>query len=581
LADCGAPPANSSRAARASRTWLVAALRKEKRPIGAVLGMGLVATGLSLLSPYLTKILIDRGLLMRNAHVITLTCLVMVGVAMCAMALQRITLVAHTRVSGRVLFGLRTRVFEHLLTLSPDWHARHNVGDTLSRLDGDIGEIQRYAVDTLLTMLNAMFALIVSFSMMLSLDVRLALVITAIIPGQLLCLHLLRRRIADRNRDVRESASRIASFLYDSLVAVKYIQSTHSEARRAGQLREKSAQYLDSVVRMKLAGMTSVSVPGLITTITMATVFVVGGHALVNGSTSIGTLVALTAYLTRATAPLTTLLSLYVSTRRIQVSLDRVETLLSAQPAVRPPAIPVRLPPQDKGSLEFKNVRFSYPAGTGPVLRDANLRILPGAKIGIVGRSGAGKTTLVDLLIRHYDPEQGDIYLDGVKLGDIEFAELRHAVAVVSQDTPILSGTIAENIAGFDPGVARESIINAARAAGVHAEIIALPQGYDSILNTRGDILSGGQRQRVALARLFLQRPRVLILDEAISAVDSRAAAELTVTIDQLFSQTTRIIVSHRAEPLRNVDALYEIDQGQFSCLTPLRGVQHMVSGVV
>jgi ATP-binding cassette subfamily B protein len=581
LADGRATAADSSRTARASRTWLLAALFKEKWPIGAVLGMGLVATGLSLLSPYFTKILIDGGLVMRNAHVITLTCLVMVGVAICAMALQRITLVVHTRVSGRVLFGLRTRVFEHLLTLSPDWHARRNVGDTLSRLDGDIGEIQRYAVDTLLTMLNAVFALIVSFAMMLSLDVRLTLVIAAIIPAQLLCLHMLRRRIADRNREVRESASRIAGFLYDSLVAVKFIQSANSQARRAGQLRATSAQYLDSVVALKLAGLTSASVPGLITTIAMATVFVVGGHSLVDGSTSIGTLVALTAYLTRATAPLTMLLSLYVSTRRIEVSLDRVESLLSAQPAVRSPANPLPLPPQGKGSLALNDVRFSYPQGAEPVLRDANLQILPGAKIGIVGRSGAGKTTLVDLLVRHYDPQLGDIRLDGVKLTDLELAQLRRAVAVVSQDAPISSGTIAQNIAGFDPGVARESIISAARAAGVHAEIIALPEGYDSILNTRGDILSGGQRQRVALARLFLQRPRVLILDEAISAVDSRAAAELTATIDQLFSQTTRIIVSHRAEPLQNVDALYEIEQGRFNCLTPRRGVRHTVSGAV
>jgi ATP-binding cassette subfamily B protein len=544
-----------------------------------VLGLGLVATGLSLLSPYLTKILIDQGLVQRNARVITVTCLIMVGVAVLAMLLQRITLVVHTRVSGRVLFGLRTRVFEHLLTLSPDWHARHSVGDTLSRLDGDIGEIQRYAVDTLLTMINAVFALVVSFAMMLSLDVRLTFVIAAIIPAQLLCLHLLRRRIADRNREVRESASRIASFLYDSLVAVKFIQSSNSQTRRSGQLREQSAHYLDSVVRLKLAGMTSVAVPGLITTLAMATVFVVGGHSLVDGTISIGTLVALTTYLTRATAPLTTLLSLYVSTRRIEVSLDRVELLLSAQPAVRTPANPLPLPALGNGSLSFNDLHFSYPQGTEPVLRDANLQVLPGAKVGIIGRSGAGKTTVVDLLVRHYDPALGNIRLDGVKLTDIDLAELRRTVAVVSQEAPILSGTIAENIAGFDPGVARESVISAARAAGVHAEIIALPQGYDSILNTRGDILSGGQRQRVALARIFLQRPRVLILDEAISAVDSRAAAELTATIDQLFSQTTRIIVSHRAEPLQNVDALYEIDQGQFKCLTPRRGVQQMVSG--
>ncbi len=569
------PSCGDAASRRPSRAWLWSALRKEAWPLGVVLVLSVVATAMSLLPPYLTKILIDDGLVARNARTIAIMCAAMLGFSVCAALLQAATLRLHTRASGRVLFGLRTHVFAHLLGLSPDWHARHNIGDTLGRLDGDIAEIQRYAVDTLLTTINALFGLVVSFLLMLSLDVRLTLVIAAIIPAQILCLHLLRRRIVDRSREVRESASQIARFLYDALASVKFIQVSAGETRRVDELDAMSARYLDSVVRLKIAGMASVTIPGLVTSVAMAVVFIIGGFGLADGGTSVGTLIALTTYVGRATAPLTTLLALYVSTRRIEVNLERVEALLAAAPAVQSPASPVPLPPAGRGTVILSDIEFTYPEGTAPVLRAASLTVAAGTKIGIVGRSGAGKSTLVDLLVRHYDPQRGCIRLDGVALCDLDLRELRGAVAVVAQDATIIAGTIADNIAFVRPGATREAVVEAARAAGLHEEIVALPSGYDTELNTRGDVLSGGQRQRLSLARVFLQRPRLLVLDEATSAVDPAAARALGVTVDRLFADTTRIVISHRPEPMGDVTAIYEVLDGRFRLLPMARLVTH------
>lgn len=544
------------------RGWLWRAVRAERHSLTAIVALSCVSTGLSLGPLYTTKLLIDDGLVPRDSHTITVLCLAMVALAACAALLQAVTLRLHTRVSGRVLFDLRARVFAHLLTLSPDWHARHSIGDTMSRLDGDIAEAQRYAVDTLLTTLNAALSLGISIVIMLHLDARVTLFILGIAPAQLLCVHLLRRQIAERARAVRGHASRIAAFLHDALSTTKFLQQSNAAAQRVSQLRALSDHYLDSVARLKTAGMASVAIPGFMMTGAMATIFLVGGHLLLERAASIGTLVALTAFTTRTVAPLSSLLGSYIATRRVQVSLNRVDDLLVQRPEVRSPTHPRELPPGG-GRLEFDAVEFTYPLGAAAVLRGVSVSIEPGTKVGIVGRSAAGKSTVVDLLARHYDPQRGAIRLDGIPLPQLQLTQLRGAIAVIAQDPAIVSGTVAENIAFTRPDASRPAIMAAARAADLHEEILALPSGYDTELNTGGDILSGGQKQRLALARAFLQRPRVLVLDEATSAVDAAAAIQLGTTVDRLFRDVTRIVISHRPEPLRGLDALYDIAGGR------------------
>ena len=266
----------------------------------------------------------------------------------------------------------------------------------------------------------------------------------------------------------------------------------------------------------------------------------------------------------RATGPVNTLLGLYVAAQRAKVSLNRVRELVETEPEVSQPLNPLPLPAHATGSIDLTDVTFSYQTEGQAVLDCAQLHIEGGTKMAITGPSGGGKSTLIDLLMRHFDPDAGQIRMDGVDLKDLDIGQLRSQIGIVEQDATIIAGTITENIAYARPGASTEEIEGAARAARIDSHISSLPKGYDTVLETGGEILSGGQRQRIAIARALLRDPLVLILDEATSSVDTSTAREIIETVDDLFGDRTRIIVSHHSQPLEGADRIVELRDGQF-----------------
>ena len=542
--------------------WLAGFVRPHVARLSAVLFLSFLATALSLAQPYITRYLIDDGLLGGSMRVILLLCGVLLAAAIVSSLLSGVNRWQYVDLSARVLFALRESVFAHLQRLSPAWYARARGGDVLQRLDGDVAEIQRFAIDALLSLVNGVIALSGTLVLMAMLNWKLSLLALAIIPGQLLFLRYMRPRVEERTRTVRERASDLTSFVMESLAAMKLIQSVGGETRQSEALSRLHEDYRGDLLRQQMTGFVTTAVPGLMTTLSTAILFAVGGWMVIEGGLTLGTLIAFSIYMARASGPVQTLLGLYVATRRARVSLDRVMAIMNEEPAVPAPAVCRPLPVGASGHIVLDNVSFAYSEGIPPVLHNICADIPAGRKVGLVGASGVGKSTLIDLLHRHYAPDEGRILLDGIDLAELDPAELRRRIAVVAQDTLLLSGSIAENIRYAAPWADEAAVLEAARSASVDEFADALPNGYDTNVGARGTALSGGQRQRIAIARAILQDPLVLILDEATSAVDRETESSIGAAIDRLFPDRTRIVISHRAETLAGADQIFDMKDG-------------------
>ena len=543
--------------------WLLGFVRPHWRNLAKVLALSVIATGLALIQPYLTKILIDDGLIARNMMVVLVVCGILVVTAALSAILGGINRWLYTTLSGRILFALREDLFRHLERLSPGFFAARGTGDVMARLDGDIAEIQRFSTDSLLAVVNGVLAFAGSVAIMLTLSVPLTLIAFILLPAQVAYLRIMRPRVERLTRLVRERTGDITGFFVETLTSIKFIQSMAAEDREAKRLSGLNEAYLGDLLDLQITNYMTGAVPGILMTMATAVVFVGGGYLLVGGQLSLGTLIAFSVYLARAAAPVQTFLGIYIASQRALVSLARVSELRDETPAVTSPEVAKSLPGDARGHIRFEDVTFAFPDRNGSVLTRAALDIRGGDKIAIVGPSGAGKSTLVDLLHRHYDPDQGRILLDGIDLRDLDLGELRRRVAVVAQDTVLFRGSIAANIRYGRPDAPDQQVEEAASRAQIDAFIGALPEGYNSEIGERGARLSGGQRQRLALARAILLDPLVLILDEATSGIDLATEARLSHEIDGLFAGRTRIVISHRDSATLGADQVYELRDGR------------------
>ena len=537
--------------------------------LGVVVVLSVGGSALGLAQPYLTKLLLDTGFVPGGFPVVVRLTGLMLAAALGAALLGAATRWLYVRVSGAVLFALREAMYRHLLSLSPAYHSRARSGDLLARLDGDVAEVQRFAVDSLLALVNAVLVLVGTLALMLALSWQLAGIALLALPLEAAAVRWLRPRVERETRRVRERASDLTAFLVDTLGAVKFIQSAGAAEREALRLQGLNRSYLDDLVRLQLTTYATGAGPALLTTASVAVVLIVGGYFVTQGTMTIGTLVAFSAYLARAAPPVQTFLGVYVATQRTRVSLRRILELAAVQPAVSAPPTPVALPAAAAGELRLESVCFGYRAGE-QVLRDVTVTIPAGVKVGVIGLSGTGKTTLIDLLHRHFDPAAGRILLDGVDLRSLDLAELRRRVAIVAQDTVLCGGSLAENIRYAVPEAPDAAVREAAQRAELDEVIRRLPDGLAADVGARGTALSGGERQRVAIARALLQDPLVLVLDEATSAVDSETARRIAAGIDGLFRGRTRLVITHHHELLVDADLVLELHDGRLRAIRPL-----------
>lgn len=547
---------------RRALAWLYGFVRPQLRAIAVLLGLSFGASLLVLAQPWLTKTLIDEGLLAKDFGLLVQVAVAMIAVGLIGTALSGITRYLHTRLSGRILFALRDDLYRHLQQLSPAFYGRKRIGDILSRLDGDVAEIQRFAVDSLFSAVSSLIGLIGAVSLMLLLSWQLSLLLALLIPVEVLWLRWMRRKVEREVRSLRERSADVSSFLVETLPAMKFIQAAGQQAREARRLEGLGQGYMRQLLRLQVTEFFTHAVPGTLTSLSRACAFLIGGYWVIQGTWQLGALIAFSTYLGMAVGPVQSLLGLYVALQRMTVSLGRVMELQQEPVPVRPPVTPVPLP-DGPGTLRLEGVHFAHEQRAGAVLEGVDAEIPAGLKVAISGASGVGKSTLIDLLQRFYDPDQGRILLDGVDLRELDLLALRRRIAVVSQDIVLFRGTLAENLAYSAPDASREALERVVRLARLDGLVASLPLGLDNPLGERGQQLSGGQKQRIAIARALLQAPLILVLDEATSAVDEATEREVIAAIDQLFAGRTRILISHRPSTLAEADLHLRLEQGR------------------
>lgn len=546
-------------ALQASLRWLYSFVRPHRLAIAGLLGLSVCASALVLVQPWLTKLLIDDGLLGRNFPMLVLIAGLMIVAGLLGTALSGINRYLHTRLSGRMLFALRDDLYRHLQTLSPSFYGQRRIGDLMSRLDGDVAEIQRFAVDSLFSAVSSVIGLVVAVAMLLTLSWKLSLLALVLIPLDVLWLRWMRRKVERDVRQLRERSADMSSFMVETLPVMKFIQSAGQQQREAQRLERLGQGYMSQLLRLQVTEFFTQAVPGTLTSLSRACAFLIGGYWVVQGTWQLGALIAFSTYLGMAVGPVQSLLGLYVAIQRMTVSLGRVMELRGEQPTVLTPDTPKPMPAS--GELRFDDVHFSHPGRT-TTLRGIEARIPYGLKVALSGGSGVGKSTLIDLLQRHHDPQSGRVLLGEVDVRELDLFQLRRRIAVVSQDIVLFRGSLADNLAYAVPDASREAIAEVARLAQLDSLIASLPEGLDSPLGERGQQLSGGQKQRIAIARALLQDPLILVLDEATSAVDEATEREVIEAIDRLFAGRTRILISHRPSTLADADLRFELLDG-------------------
>jgi ATP-binding cassette subfamily B protein len=515
------------------------------RRLVLVMAISLLSTGLSLVTPYLSKDLVDRALLGRDLSALWRTVGLFAALGLAGYVLNVVSGLRYTRVSAAILFDMRLTVYSHLQRLSPRFYARTRLGDIVSRINSDIGEIQRVAAETALAWVGNVLFLAGCIVMLLWLDWRLALLTAAVMPLSLWMLVRYRRRLEARVGDLRQRSADIGSFLIETLQATTLIATSNAGARERGRFAHLYDRFVEALMGMQRLTYLAGGLPGLIVSLGASVVFLYGGYRVVQGTLTLGTFAAFIAYQTRITAPVQALMGLYTSLATAKVSWHRVLQLLDAPIDVHEGADAAGIG-DVAGAIALEGVSLTTERGVA-VLDDVSLTIPPGQSIAIVGASGSGKSTLAYLLLRLLDPDRGTVRLDGRDLKTLRLADIRRHVVLVEQEPTLLHASVAENIRYAQPEASDDEVRRAGDAAGLQPFVDRLPQGYATVVGERGQQVSVGERQRIALARAFLANPSVLVLDEPTAALDPTSERVVVDGYRSVMRGRTSIVISHRA----------------------------------
>ena len=554
----------------APSTWTLFRLWRFARPYRWQLLTGflltLASTAAQLVPPYLTMPLMDNVLIpFQNGKPIDWPLVSMYlgglfGAAMLAWVLGWIRTYILSLVSERMGRDLRTTTYDHLLGLSLEYFGGKRTGDLMARIGNETDRINIFLSLDLLNFATDVLMITMTAVILFSINPWLALVTLLPLPIIGWLIHFVREKLRTGFEKIDRVWAEVTNVLADTIPGIRVVKAFAQEKREGERFRAANEHNLQMNDKLNKTWSLFTPTVTLLTEIGLLVVWVFGIWQISKGNSSVGVLTAFLAYIGRFYTRLDSMSRIVSATQRAASSTKRIFDILDHVSSVPEPTNPVHLS-KVTGQLELKKASFRY--GTRSVTRDVDLVIQPGEMIGLVGHSGSGKSTLVNLICRFYDVSEGQVLIDGVDVRSVPVAEFRQHIGLVLQEPFLFFGTIADNIAYGKPNATRQEIIAAARAAHAHEFILRLPHGYDSLVGERGQGLSGGERQRISIARALLIDPRILILDEATSAVDTETEKEIQKALDNLVKGRTTIAIAHRLSTLRKADRLVVMDRGK------------------
>uniref|UniRef100_Q47AY9 ABC transporter, transmembrane region:ABC transporter related protein n=1 Tax=Dechloromonas aromatica (strain RCB) TaxID=159087 RepID=Q47AY9_DECAR len=554
----------------APSTWTLFRLWRFARPYRWQLLTGflltLASTAAQLVPPYLTMPLMDNVLIpFQNGKPIDWPLVSMYlgglfGAAMLAWVLGWIRTYILSLVSERMGRDLRTTTYEHLMGLSLEYFGGKRTGDLMARIGNETDRINIFLSLDLLNFATDVLMITMTAVILFSINPWLALVTLLPLPIIGWMIHFVREKLRTGFEKIDRVWAEVTNVLADTIPGIRVVKAFAQEKRESERFRAANEHNLQMNDKLNKTWSLFTPTVTLLTEVGLLVVWVFGIWQISKGNSSVGVLTAFLAYIGRFYTRLDSMSRIVSATQRAASSTKRIFDILDHVSSVPEPTSPVHLTGVT-GQIELKKAGFRY--GTRAVTRDVDLIIQPGEMIGLVGHSGSGKSTLVNLICRFYDVSEGQVLIDGVDVRSVPVAEFRSHIGLVLQEPFLFFGTIADNIAYGKPNATRQEIIAAARAAHAHEFILRLQHGYDSLVGERGQGLSGGERQRISIARALLIDPRILILDEATSAVDTETEKEIQKALDNLVKGRTTIAIAHRLSTLRKADRLVVMDRGK------------------
>ncbi|OUL33244.1 peptidase domain-containing ABC transporter [Nostoc sp. 106C] len=553
--------AEGDRPEKFSLRWFFPSIYKYRLVLVEVLVASFFVQIFGLANPIVTQIIIDTVLIQKSLDTLDILgiFLLVIGVFEAALTSLRIYLFADT--TNRIDIRLGSEVIEHLLRLPLSYFERRRVGELAGRIN-ELENIRSFLTGTALTVvLDAVFS-VIYIGIMLFYSWMLTLVALATVPLFAILTTFVVPIVQQQLRKKAERYADTQSYLVEILTGIQTVKAQNIELKSRWQWRDRYTRYISAGFKNVLTSSTANSISGFLNQFSSFVLLWVGAHLVISNQLSLGQLIAFRIIAGYVTSPLLRLIQLSQNFQEVALSIERLGDILDTVPEVQPSDrhnIPL---PEIAGAIKYNGVSFGFNPEDSLKLININLEIAPGTFVGIVGQSGSGKSTLTKLLPRLYEPVAGQIQIDGYDIRKVELNSLRRQIGIVLQDTLLFEGTIQDNIALIRPDATTEEIIAAAKAAAAHDFIMALPNGYNTIVGERGSALSGGQRQRIAIARTVLQNPRLLILDEATSALDYESEQQVCRNLMEFFRGRTVLFITHRLNTVKNADTIIIMDRG-------------------